>query len=526
MRDALHERFHPRLVELGWSSGRHDETLSLYLIYLIEHGADEAVITDEVTYMDDDASEASLRDLVGWLFAQVVEVHEIYDTPAAPAASVDSTLPSLSDYVPDPNWRPQFLPAPHNPYNNSPPYEGEIIEPEAPDNRIARSDSVSAPSSGSKSSGAGYEPTDTECVCGCGWDGTADPAAPEPYDDNPSVSDHDAFPELYQFEDDEDEEQVPSQGMQSTSHNSHSTEPGETWVERAARLERNDRLYMERRGRWALNEIIAAGNAQPRPRSPPPFPASFLMYAPRARQPRRRFDFTRFTGFPMQTSDINPDPLSLSRLPFRYQFRLDRVNTLFGLILEARTMVEGFLICPPENLSRYFMMVQSNLLRLQLRLRQNYRRMTRHGAVCWRFVHAFVCLMGGIQLLAEVTSAQGDEDENEHRTDMYAWPRAMIQLRSWHTEAVDARTVRGLLSAAHAREPRRVVSQRIEDNAILQEWALYTIDTFDMFFTILDMDVEHLRRFISVCRSGNRDDGDYNGHHGELRTMFSWFEEE
>lgn len=92
MGKALQERVLPKLVELGWSTGMQDDTLSEYIVLMLANGGDEAQITSELStdLLGSDPDDPGPANFAKWLFEQVAELQQIHGAPAASSAPTDA----------------------------------------------------------------------------------------------------------------------------------------------------------------------------------------------------------------------------------------------------------------------------------------------------------------------------------------------------------------------------------------------------------------------------------------------------
>jgi hypothetical protein len=75
---ALQERVLPKLMELGWSSGEQDDTLSEYIILMLANGNNEEQIATELStdLLNSEPDDPAPANFAKWLFEQVHELQQ------------------------------------------------------------------------------------------------------------------------------------------------------------------------------------------------------------------------------------------------------------------------------------------------------------------------------------------------------------------------------------------------------------------------------------------------------------------
>jgi hypothetical protein len=89
---ALQERVLPKLMELGWSTGEQDDTLSEYIILMLANGNSEQQIATELStdLLSSDPDDPAPGNFAKWLFEQVRELQQQLSGGQAPAAQADA----------------------------------------------------------------------------------------------------------------------------------------------------------------------------------------------------------------------------------------------------------------------------------------------------------------------------------------------------------------------------------------------------------------------------------------------------
>jgi hypothetical protein len=91
--EALQTVVLPKLVELGWSTGMQDDTLSEYIILMLANGKTQDQIATELSQdlLDSSPDDAAPLEFAKWLFEQVHQLsaqHNITASSSAPSAGV------------------------------------------------------------------------------------------------------------------------------------------------------------------------------------------------------------------------------------------------------------------------------------------------------------------------------------------------------------------------------------------------------------------------------------------------------
>jgi hypothetical protein len=90
---ALQERVLPKLMELGWSSGEQDDTLSEYIILMLANGSNEQQLATELStdLLSSEPDDPAPGAFAKWLFEQVRELEQQssngQSAPNAPAVA-------------------------------------------------------------------------------------------------------------------------------------------------------------------------------------------------------------------------------------------------------------------------------------------------------------------------------------------------------------------------------------------------------------------------------------------------------
>ena len=96
---ALQEAMHPKLMEMGWSSGSDDGTLSEYIILMLANGKSQDQIASELSndLLDLGPEDQGATAFAGWLFQQVDSINARLNgtsntNGSAPAAAQDESM--------------------------------------------------------------------------------------------------------------------------------------------------------------------------------------------------------------------------------------------------------------------------------------------------------------------------------------------------------------------------------------------------------------------------------------------------
>jgi hypothetical protein len=103
---ALQDIVNPKLVELGWSSGPQDNSLTEYIILMLVNGKTQDNVSNELAHdlLDLPPNDLSAVEFSRWLFEQVDVLNTQINGPAIaqpePAASMDQDM-QLDDITTD-----------------------------------------------------------------------------------------------------------------------------------------------------------------------------------------------------------------------------------------------------------------------------------------------------------------------------------------------------------------------------------------------------------------------------------------
>ncbi len=103
---ALQDIVNPKLVELGWSSGPQDNSLTEYIILMLVNGKTQDNVSNELAHdlLDLPPNDLSAVEFSRWLFEQVDVLNTQINGPAVaqpePAVSVDQDM-QLDDITTD-----------------------------------------------------------------------------------------------------------------------------------------------------------------------------------------------------------------------------------------------------------------------------------------------------------------------------------------------------------------------------------------------------------------------------------------
>ncbi|KIW03156.1 uncharacterized protein PV09_05799 [Verruconis gallopava] len=93
---ALNERVLPKLMELGWSSGEQDDTLSEYIILMLANGNNEEQIATELAtdLLNTEPDDPAPANFAKWLFQQVNELQQAQGGAQAASSAAAGAAPA------------------------------------------------------------------------------------------------------------------------------------------------------------------------------------------------------------------------------------------------------------------------------------------------------------------------------------------------------------------------------------------------------------------------------------------------
>jgi nuclear polyadenylated RNA-binding protein NAB2 len=100
---ALQDVVSPKLVEVGWSSGMQDDTLSEYIILMLVNGKSQDEIASELAkdLLDLGPEDQSAKEFSRWLFEQVNLINAQISGTSDSSAPVDGSFQQGSQAVQD-----------------------------------------------------------------------------------------------------------------------------------------------------------------------------------------------------------------------------------------------------------------------------------------------------------------------------------------------------------------------------------------------------------------------------------------
>jgi nuclear polyadenylated RNA-binding protein NAB2 len=100
---ALQDVVSPKLVEVGWSSGMQDDTLSEYIILMLVNGKSQDEIASELSkdLLDLGPEDQTAKEFSRWLFEQVHLIYAQLNGTSVSSELVDANLQQGSQAVPD-----------------------------------------------------------------------------------------------------------------------------------------------------------------------------------------------------------------------------------------------------------------------------------------------------------------------------------------------------------------------------------------------------------------------------------------
>jgi hypothetical protein len=100
---ALQDVVSPKLVEVGWSSGMQDDTLSEYIILMLVNGKSQDEIASELSkdLLDLGPEDQSAKEFSRWLFEQVHLINAQLNGTSGSSEPVDVNLQQGPQAVPD-----------------------------------------------------------------------------------------------------------------------------------------------------------------------------------------------------------------------------------------------------------------------------------------------------------------------------------------------------------------------------------------------------------------------------------------